>query len=138
MVKPEDESRKVQEELMHKALPSMIKPVSHSFIDAAHISQIALEAVSVKLPKNDPVRTALQDASNPKNIEKVSVNKGTTPETIYSVEITLKGKPVILTIGIGDKAMVVSLADRQGNAIEDVRQEGSQIVINRNTQARLS
>jgi hypothetical protein len=135
MAGPELRIQKPEEEA-HKALP-IIKPIQHSFIDAARIAGFALDAVSQKLPANDPVRTALKDASNPKNIENVSVNKGSTREQIYSVEITLKGKPVILTIGIGEKAMVVSLADRQGNAIEDVRQEGSQVVINKNRQAGL-
>jgi hypothetical protein len=127
-LKPEEETIKPL------VLPKAIRPIERSFVEAAEISKIALKTVEAKLPKNDPVRAALVDASNPKNIEKVHVMKGTTPERVYSVEITLNSKPVILTIGIGDRAMVVSLADRQGNPLEDVRQEGPRITINKNPQ----
>ncbi len=44
-------------------------------------------------------------------------------ETLYSMEITLKGQPRILTIGVSEKSMIVTLTDLKGKEIETVLQE---------------
>jgi hypothetical protein len=50
-------------------------------------------------------------------------------ETLYSMEITLKGQPRILTIGVSEKSMVITLTDLKGNEIETVLQEKGKISI---------
>jgi len=49
-----------------------------------------------------------------------------TDET-YSMEITLKGQPRILTIRVSEKFMDIMLTDLKGNQIEYMRQEGNRI-----------
>ena len=50
------------------------------------------------------------------------------PEETYSMEITLKGQPRILTIRVSGDSMDVILTDLQGNKIEYMRQEGNKIM----------
>ena len=47
----------------------------------------------------------------------------------YSMEITLKGQPRILTIQVTDKSMDIMLTDLTGNEIEYLHQEGNKIKI---------
>lgn len=48
---------------------------------------------------------------------------------IYSMEITLKGQPRILTIQVSEKSMDIMLSDMQGNEIEYLSQQGNKIKI---------
>jgi hypothetical protein len=50
-------------------------------------------------------------------------------EEVYSMEITFKGKPRILTIRVSDGFMDVMLTDLKGNEIEYLKQEGKNITI---------
>ena len=49
------------------------------------------------------------------------------PDKIYSMEITLKGQPRILTIRVSEGFMDIMLTDLSGNEIEYLRQEGDKI-----------
>ena len=120
--KPEEEIAKTTR------MPLILRPIKQSFIQAAKVSQRALEVLSPKLSTNDPIKLALKDASDPKKIEKVNVS---LEGQIYTMEIYLKGQPVLLTIGVSDKRMVVTLTDKNsGNTIESLTQEGNKITIN--------
>jgi hypothetical protein len=48
---------------------------------------------------------------------------------VYSMELTFKGKPRILTIRISGEAMEIMVSDLQGNQIEYIKQEGNNITI---------
>lgn len=50
------------------------------------------------------------------------------PEETYSMEITLKGQPRILTIQVSGDSMDIILTDLQGNKIEHMHQEGDKII----------
>jgi len=52
-------------------------------------------------------------------------------EEVYSMEITLKGQPRILTIAVSEKSMVVTLTDLQGNELETYMQQGNKITVTR-------
>jgi len=106
-------------------LPSGIKPIEHTIRDAASASKAMLDAVSLKLPAGNPLREAMELASKPRNIEGVSTLRGSTAaidkvtsmakvdaEIVYTMEITFKGHPMILAIGIGPKYTVATLTDR--------------------------
>ncbi|HIH22699.1 MAG: hypothetical protein AABW86_02075 [Candidatus Micrarchaeota archaeon] len=51
------------------------------------------------------------------------------PDHIYSMKITLKGEPRVLTIRVGDKGTDVLLTDGKGKTIEYFKQEGSKVTI---------
>ena len=44
-------------------------------------------------------------------------------QKIYSVKVTLDGRPRIMTVRVGDKFTELSLADLDGNVLEVVREE---------------
>ena len=44
-------------------------------------------------------------------------------QKIYSVSVTLDGRPRILTVRVGEKFTELSLADLEGNILEVVRQD---------------
>jgi len=48
-------------------------------------------------------------------------------DQIYSMEITLKGQPRVLTIRVSEKFMDIMLTDLKGKQIEYMRQEGNRI-----------
>jgi hypothetical protein len=50
-------------------------------------------------------------------------------ETIYSMKLTFKGEPRILTIAVSEKALVTMVTDEKGKEIETIRQEGDKITI---------
>jgi hypothetical protein len=50
-------------------------------------------------------------------------------ETIYTMKLTLKGEPRLLTIAVSEKALVTMVTDDKGNEIETIRQEGDKITI---------
>ncbi len=132
------EAQKPEEELavMPKVMP-IIKPIDHTIRDAAKVSQIALAALSPKLQADDPVRLALNDASKPKNIERVELDKSSN--SVYTMEIYLKGKPMYLTVGVSPERMVVTLTDKAtSQQVESVIQEGRNISVNKAPEARYS
>ncbi|MBI2079490.1 hypothetical protein HYT84_01900 [Candidatus Micrarchaeota archaeon] len=48
-------------------------------------------------------------------------------DQIYTMKITLKGEPRVLTIRVGESGMDVMLTDKSGKELEYFKQEGNQI-----------
>lgn len=46
-------------------------------------------------------------------------------QKIYSVQVTLDGRPRIITMRVGENFSEVSLADLKGNVLEVIREEES-------------
>jgi hypothetical protein len=50
-------------------------------------------------------------------------------EKIYSVKVMLDNRPRIITVRVGDDFTELSLADRDGNLLEVVRQENGRGIV---------
>ncbi|MBI5051277.1 hypothetical protein HZC08_00815 [Candidatus Micrarchaeota archaeon] len=50
-------------------------------------------------------------------------------DNLYTMKITLKGEPRVLTIRLGEKGMDVILSDLKGKMIESFQQDGSKIMV---------
>lgn len=50
-------------------------------------------------------------------------------EKIYTMKVTLKGEPHILTVRIGNEYMDIMLTDDKGNMVEYLKQEGNTITV---------
>jgi hypothetical protein len=54
-------------------------------------------------------------------------------QKIYSVKVLLDNRPRIITLRVGDSFTELSLADKNGNVLEVIRQEdGKGITLNKN------
>jgi hypothetical protein len=63
-------------------------------------------------------------AANPEAFANCQVQYGYNQrQRIYSVATEFDGRPRILTVRVGENFMEMSLADRQGNVLETMRQE---------------
>jgi len=52
-------------------------------------------------------------------------------EKIYTVMVTLDNRPRIMTFRVGDNYTEISIANKKGDVLEILRQEGSNITLSR-------
>lgn len=57
-------------------------------------------------------------------------------DNIYTMKITLKGEPRVLTVRVGEKGMDIMLTDLKGNEIEYFKQEGATVSFSKSKKAK--
>ncbi len=90
---------------------------------ATMVANSFFEIISPKYPQSK-ITDALRDASK----GKITDVKVMASVNVYSMEITLSGKPMVLTLRDSKNAFEIMLSDKLGNQIEYIRQQGNSII----------
>ena len=122
--RPEEEMEKPRIVLPTSIRREVKTNVSQQIQQTARICSSFYSVVSRIAPQSQ-ISEALKDASKGKILDvKANMEQG-----IYSMQITLRGRPAILTLRDSGNSFEIMLTDKLGKQIEYLKQEGNKVTL---------